>query len=73
MPTVDNVTPEWEQLPPDPDLVDDLGYELLDLEVLPTEDGSTQYMFIPHDEDMIRDDAFLVAAESAICDPRDHV
>lgn len=72
-PTVGNVTAEWEQLPPDPDLVDDLGYEMLDLEVLPTEDGSTQYMFIPRDEDMIREDAFLVAGESAICDPRDHV
>lgn len=70
---MDEAVPDWEEAPADPDPVEHLGYELLDLEVIPAGNGSRQYVFLPHDEDMIRDDVFLVAAESAICDPRDHV
>lgn len=52
---------QWEQLPANPDLCDDLGYELSTLEVYETDDG--QVVVLPKDEQMLHEDAFIVIAE----------
>lgn len=49
---------EWEELPSNPDLNEDLGYELFDLEAHETDEN--EVLIIPTDEDMLRDDAFIV-------------
>lgn len=64
---------DWEDVSPDPDLADDFGYEMLDLEVVRARNGKGQFMFLPRDEDMVRNDAFLVAEESAVCDVLEHL
>jgi hypothetical protein len=71
--TVRTVTPEWKRASVDPDPVRDLGYELVDLEVVQTRDGSGRYMVLPGDEELLTDDAFIVASSSAICDVSDRV
>lgn len=71
--TADSVPAEWEGVSPDPDPVRDLGYELMDLEVMQTQDGTGRYMLLPGREDMLDDDAFIVASESAVCDVTDRV
>lgn len=55
---------EWEHLPLNPDLREDLGYDLLDLESYETDDD--RILFLPHDEDMIRGDAFIVAKKDIV-------
>jgi hypothetical protein len=57
---------EWRELPSDPDLQRDLGYELSAWEQFRTLDGSNQLMFLPEDEELLRDDAFVVANEDTI-------
>jgi hypothetical protein len=64
---------DWEELPPDPDLEDDFGYEMLDLEVVKAHNSKGQFMFLPRDEDMVRNDAFVVADDSSVCDVLDHL
>ena len=59
---------EWEGVPSDPDLHDDLGYELLDLEVYETDED--RLIFLPKDEDMIREAAFIVTREDDLHSPR---
>lgn len=49
---------EWEDLAVDPDLREDLGYELSDLEAHETDDGHV--LLIPTEEDMLLEDAFIV-------------
>ena len=63
---------DWEQLRTDPDPESDLGYQSHDWEVLSVdaEDGARQ-LFLPADEDQLRDDAFIVAGEMAVCDVQD--
>lgn len=51
---------DWESLPPNPDLHDDLGYEVFDLESYETDEEHV--LLIPADEDMLRDEAFMVVA-----------
>jgi len=59
---------EWEEVPSDPDLHNDLGYELLDLEVYETNED--RLIFLPKDEDMIREAAFIVTREGDLHSPR---
>lgn len=66
--SADGVPTEWESVSPNPDPVRDLGYELMDLEVLETEDGTDRYMLLPTSEEMLADDAFIVADEAAVCE-----
>lgn len=69
-----SIPDEWEELPPDPDPNRDLKYDMIDLEVVSASCGSQDYLlFIPHDEDLLRDDEFIVAAESTVCDLIEHV
>ena len=55
---------DWEELPSDPDLIDDLGYELLDLEAYETDED--HILFLPQDEDMLRDEAFIVVRKEHV-------
>ena len=58
---------EWEQLHGDPDLRADLGYDPLDLEVFEVA-GNDQFMILPRDEDMVREDAFIIADVCSLFD-----
>lgn len=59
---------EWERLPDDPDLERDLGYVLASLSVVRTENGNGHYLFLPEDEQDIRDEAFIIADDTAVRD-----
>ncbi|WP_135536954.1 hypothetical protein [Halostella pelagica] len=60
---------EWAQKSEDPDLEDDLGYELDDWEMVEARNAEgEQLMFLPNDEEMIKDEAFIVAEPDAVCD-----
>lgn len=55
---------DWEQIPPDPDLARDFGYELLDLETYCT--GDDLLLFLPPDEEMLKDEAFIVVGKDDV-------
>lgn len=58
----------WEELPSDPDIEEDLGYVPVEFEVIRTEKtGETTYLFLPNDEDLLMDEAYIVADEDAVC------
>lgn len=58
----------WRRVPDDPDLERDLDYELDDWEVVRTRDsGPDRLMFLPADEEMLRDEAFVLADDDAVC------
>lgn len=71
--STDQVPPEWKEISPDPDPTRDLGYELIDLEIFRTNDGTDRFMLLPSNEEMLADDAFIVASESAVCNVTDRV
>lgn len=58
---------DWEDRPVDPDLHSDLEYELVDWEVVPNSCDDKQ-VFLPIEESMLRDEAFIVAEPEACCD-----
>lgn len=52
---------DWKQQPADPDLERDLDYQLVDwISVSADQNGDDYLMFIPEEEEMIRDDEFIV-------------
>lgn len=59
---------EWERLPDDPDPQRHLGYVRASLSVVRTENGRGHYLFLPEDERDIRDEAFIIADDSAVRD-----
>lgn len=59
---------DWEHVAADPDLRGDLGYEWSDLDVVRPENGSDQVVLLPKDEEMLHNDAFLVADEESLVD-----
>ena len=60
---------DWERLPRDPDPEADLGYQLLELDVLRSSDGENEHLLVlPSDEDLLRENAFLVADPESVCD-----
>lgn len=55
----------------DPDPKTDLGYEPLEWDVVSAQSsGENQLLFLPSDEDALREDAFIVATEDTVCDVR---
>jgi len=58
---------EWEDRPIDPDLHSDLDYELVNWEVVPNSVDDKK-VFLPIEESMLRDEAFIVAEPDACCD-----
>ena len=58
---------EWAEVPIDPDPQQNLDYELQDWEVLSPSSESDQVVFLPEDTELLRDEAFLIAARESIC------
>lgn len=59
---------EWEDLGPNPDPESDLGYRVDDWERFDTSDNSNQIIYLPSEESLIEEDAFIVAKEQVLCD-----
>lgn len=60
---------DWGRLPRDPDPESDLGYQLLELDVLRSSDGADEHILVlPSDEDMLRENAFMVVDPDSIRD-----
>lgn len=58
---------DWEELPSDPDLNNDFGYEAVDLQSHEAE--GDRILFLPADEDMLREDAFIVVGKGDVHTP----
>ena len=55
---------DWRNVPEDPDPATDLGYEAVELDLIPTTaEGTDRVLVLPTDEEMLADDAFLIADE----------
>jgi hypothetical protein len=52
---------DWEALDSNPDFESDFGYTVADWESFETVDNSDQVMFLPADESLVEEDAFIVA------------
>jgi hypothetical protein len=60
---------DWWDVSQDPDPVGDLGYEVIDLDVIRTaNDGRQRVLVLPTDEDLLREDAFMVVDEDDVRD-----
>jgi hypothetical protein len=63
----------WQEVPRDPE-PDDLGYELDDWEVVRAKKNDRGHlMFLPEREEMLRDEAFIVADAGSVCDVVDRI
>jgi hypothetical protein len=60
----------WEGVPADPHPARDLGFEAVDLEVVHSSDGERSHVLVlpSEDDDLLREEAFIVADESAVVD-----
>lgn len=59
---------DWEAVPSDPDPASDLGYRMLEWDVVQTSNDAEQLIFLPSDDELLRDDAFIVADPDDVCD-----
>lgn len=59
---------EWESVPTDPDPERDLGYRMLEWDVVRASNGSDRLIFLPQDDDLLRGDAFIIADPELVCD-----
>lgn len=58
----------WRDVPRDP-TPEDLGYAIADWEVIRAQkDDRGHLMFLPENEEMLRDEAFIVADACSVCD-----
>jgi hypothetical protein len=63
----------WQDVPRDPQ-PEDLGYDVADWEVIRArKDDRGHLMFLPDNEDMLRDEAFIVADTCSVCDVIDRI
>jgi len=58
---------EWE-VRVDPDIEEDLGYELSEWNAIRHQDSVPRVVFLPGDEDLLHDEAYIVVAEDSLCD-----
>lgn len=65
----DEIERRWDAAPEDPDLNEDLGYELEPLDVLVTSNSDKKLMMLPRCDEMIREDAYIIADFDLGCDP----
>lgn len=69
-PSADDADRDWEDVPEDPDPNRDLGYELLDLDLVNVENRSEEYVVVmPPDEEMLWDEELIIAMEDDLVDP----
>ncbi|WP_135822883.1 hypothetical protein [Halostella litorea] len=65
----ETVRVEWAKQDTDPDLTADLDYRLDDWEVVDARTaGGEQLMFLPNDEELIKEEAFIVADPDSVRD-----
>ena len=63
------VSDVWEDIPPNPNPARDLDYEIIELDFIPTStSGGEEVLVLPTDEDMLREDAFVVADRDSVID-----
>lgn len=58
---------EWEAVDDNPDLERDLGYRPIEVEIVVAEQYG-QLLFLPSDDELLEDDAFLAADEDIVVD-----
>lgn len=60
---------DWGDVAGDPDPAADLGYEAVELDLIPTTaEGTNRVLVLPTDEEMLADDAFLIIDEGSVYD-----
>lgn len=59
---------EWEDVPVDPEPTDELGYEWAELDIIKAEDNEEKLVVLPTDEEMIRNDAFMILSTDSVYD-----
>lgn len=60
---------EWARQDDDPNLESDLDYRMDDWEVVDARNAQReQLMFLPNDEELIKEEAFIVAEPDAVCE-----
>lgn len=60
---------DWWDAPSDPDPTADLEYDIIDLDIIKTStNGRPQVLVLPTDEDLLREDAFMVVDEDSVYD-----
>lgn len=64
---------DWERLAADPDPVGDLGYDASEWDVVEANNDSGQLIFLPTEDDLLKDDAFIVADPASVCDVRERL
>lgn len=70
----ENDTSEWVKQPPDPDLEQDLGYELDSWDVTNTHcRGEEHLVFLPSSNRIRRNSEFIVAHPDDVCDLFDQI
>jgi len=58
---------DWRTVPADPDPATDLGYEMLELDVISTGvEDEPAVVVLPQNEELLHDAAFLVASEDIV-------
>lgn len=63
---------DWQEMPADPDM-EDLGYDPLELDITESTADGGHYVILPHDEEFLRKEAFIVADADSVCDLGDRV
>jgi hypothetical protein len=63
---------DWESLPSNPDPGEDLDYRISDWESFHTADNTDQIIYMPDDESLLKEDAFIVAEEAVLCELDDY-
>jgi len=58
---------DWSDVPTDPDPRRHLGYQLRDWELLTMSRDSDQVVFLPENEELLRDEAFVLAERDDLC------
>lgn len=64
---------EWLELPTDPDLARDLGYDIVPWEVVAVDNGDSDHrVLLPTDDAMLRRDAFIIIPSPMMCELDEH-
>lgn len=62
-------TEDWLDVPQNPSPSDDLEYDIIDLDIISTTtNGEPKVLVLPTDEDLLREDAFMIVTEDNVYD-----
>lgn len=63
----------WLEQPVDPDLVQDLGYDIVPWDVVTVDNGDSDHrVLLPTDEAMLKRDAYIIVPASMVCSLEDY-